>query len=486
MLRLCLATMINLIFQAKVSGTTVEKICDAIFSVYGLNFQDCGSTKDHLKNGHDDATRDLKNAANPINTPLKVTKANFIKYICPLIRPEYQEALIKSIQEILRADETIDDEAIVGYGKGYEKRSLINKNTFYFSETMLSVLTYAIVNKRSTDCQDAVKLISKNKNFLNEVKNNGRKIYLEEKALLLGLPIKATLHDPDFDKAFIKRHEEVLDTTNPTRVSVFTVGMGNKQFKFKNATEFIMDNLSSYVMSREVLNHPEKQKNPARLGIDALRKLTKEANLRKDEALGDIFLYIFLEQVLGAPKIMSKLELNSVPGESHTDGMHLMQLKKEGLPFKQIIFGAAKIVNSLNDAINSVFDKVVRIENQSDDELQILDYSIGSRLFSQEDSEAIREFLIPQKQTGLEPERAYACFIGYTLQLDPSGMSNAQYIEKVVEQTKSDMNMAVKFIKERIIKLDLSDYDFYFYFVPFNNANDERISIINEITASDN
>ena len=183
---------------------------------------------------------------------------------------------------------------------------------------------------------------------------------------------------------------------------------------------------------------------------------------------------------------MSKLELNSVPGESHTDGMHLMQLKKEGLPFKQIIFGAAKIVNSLNDAINSVFDKVVRIENQSDDELQILDYSIGSRLFSQEDSEAIREFLIPQKQTGLEPERAYGCFIGYTLQLDPSGMSNAQYIEKVVEQTKSDMNMAVKFIKERIIKLDLSDYDFYFYFVPFNNANDERISIINEITASDN
>ena len=43
--------------------------------------------------------------------------------------------------------------------------------------------------------------------------------------------------------------------------------------------------------------------------------------------LGEILLYAFFEEKLGAPKIFSKIELDSLTSESFYDGIHLLKTK---------------------------------------------------------------------------------------------------------------------------------------------------------------
>ena len=77
-------------------------------------------------------------------------------------------------------------------------------------------------------------------------------------------------------------------------------------------------------------------------------------------------LYLFLEQELNAPKILSKFEVNAVSGsiESKCDGVYLLSSEDAGLPFHQLVFGASDIVDNLTDAVNHAFDKVDDIHHQ--------------------------------------------------------------------------------------------------------------------------
>lgn len=61
-----------------------------------------------------------------------------------------------------------------------------------------------------------------------------------------------------------------------------------------------------------------------------------------ENVLGEILLFIFMEQELDAPKIMSKIELDEYNRGivSNSDGIHLLSPDRSGQPFHQLVFGA--------------------------------------------------------------------------------------------------------------------------------------------------
>lgn len=71
--------------------------------------------------------------------------------------------------------------------------------------------------------------------------------------------------------------------------------------------------------------------------------------------LGEILLYAFFEEKLGAPKIFSKIELDSLTSESFYDGIHL--LKMDDTSF-QMIFGPSYVEDQMDDAIDNAFLKI--------------------------------------------------------------------------------------------------------------------------------
>lgn len=54
-----------------------------------------------------------------------------------------------------------------------------------------------------------------------------------------------------------------------------------------------------------------------------------------ETVLGEMLLYVFMEQELNAPKIMSKIEINDLGRniESKSDGVHLLAINDNGQLF---------------------------------------------------------------------------------------------------------------------------------------------------------
>ena len=88
-----------------------------------------------------------------------------------------------------------------------------------------------------------------------------------------------------------------------------------------------------------LLNNVSKMKTDTPLGsriaevhaLDIMKRNGNPGQKGTGNDLGEILLYVFLEQVLGAPKIMSKVELQTGAKQygSKCDGIHLLSLEQE-------------------------------------------------------------------------------------------------------------------------------------------------------------
>lgn len=80
--------------------------------------------------------------------------------------------------------------------------------------------------------------------------------------------------------------------------------------------------------------------------------------------LGEMLLYVFMEQELNAPKIMSKIEIDDLGGMicSKSDGVHLLAVENNGQLFHQLVFGASDIYGDLTASIDRAFVKIIDIE----------------------------------------------------------------------------------------------------------------------------
>lgn len=179
MKRICFGTMFTILYQARVSGqnpkVTNDSLCDALFSVFGVNFSLCGSSSGHLKSGHDNVPLNLQSAAGGMS--FEQADTNFQKYISPMIKDEMKEAVVRAIKDVL-VEDPADENTIIGYIDGYQKKRIIQKSTFSFSAIVVSVLYYAIVNVDNRSCQLEIKEIDKD--FVKNKIKDASPVYFED------------------------------------------------------------------------------------------------------------------------------------------------------------------------------------------------------------------------------------------------------------------------------------------------------------------
>jgi hypothetical protein len=134
----------------------------------------------------------------------------------------------------------------------------------------------------------------------------------------MGDMISRTLPEAGMDKIFTEvKHNEKLGLRNPEQLRLFHLNVSNNQFVLTGLENFIENIVGEYVFSRaqmERLTDPNAGINPHSIGIKALRVMKKNGAADQKgtgNELGEIMLYAFLEGVLKAPKIFSKVELNA-------------------------------------------------------------------------------------------------------------------------------------------------------------------------------
>lgn len=188
-------------------------------------------------------------------------------------------------------------------------------------------------------------------------------------------PFDKTISGGKFDEVFTEvPHAETLGLKNPEQLRLYHLNVNNNAFSTDRLEVFLRRNIGQYVFSRAQIENYHVEGDVYSVGMDAIDIMKRNGSPGQKGTgndLGEILLYVFLEQVLGAPKIMSKVELQTgvTQYDSKCDGIHLLSLEQTfGIPYYHIVFGTSSILGDMKKAVNSAFDAIVEIEKQSTQE----------------------------------------------------------------------------------------------------------------------
>lgn len=203
--------------------------------------------------------------------------------------------------------------------------------------------------------------------------------------------------------------------------------------------------------------------------------------------LGEVMVYAFLEDVLGAPKIFTKAEIvGGTPG-SRTDGVHLLKLNDGGNDKYQLVLAASDITGNIKNAVDSVIQRLDDIAGVTGNERRMVDRAILSSSFDADTTSYLKSILIPSRAASGRPDISFGIFIGYSLGIDPSQYDNDTYRSKAMEKMKQDVEDIAPYISTQLSNAsivsnsNITNHSFYFYFMPFDDADNDKDKIMQDL-----
>jgi hypothetical protein len=296
-----------------------------------------------------------------------------------------------------------------------------------------------------------------------------------------------TLKEAGFDGIFTEvGHAESLGLRNPHQLRMFHLDVADNRFSFDALHNFLLKNIGRYVFSRAKMEQFFLEDELEIVGAKAIGLLRRSCNMNASwvgEQLGDVILYVFLEQILGAPKLFNKIELAQF-GNHNTQnggGVHLLPLENGGIPSYQMVFGKSNIIGDLQDAIDNAFDSLIAVRDNASSELRVVESTVFAQAYDPETTEFLKSIIIPSKKKNAVVDRAFGVFLGYSLGLDPKNYSSPEFRHELTQKMEKDIKAHAAYIAQKIIAADLSTHSFYFYILPFNDADGEKLSIMNSL-----
>lgn len=287
---------------------------------------------------------------------------------------------------------------------------------------------------------------------------------------------------------FNKVNEEEFDVVNKNWLRLFMLNTENKLFNYDELYEYILPNITKYVFDRKRnLEASQDPKKASTLILDALshlRPVTSEKDKGAGGELGEILLYLFLEQDLKAPKLFSKVELKTNHKDyiKGCDGIHFkFRTKPNGEKILQLVIGEAKIQDELKDGIEASFKSIDIYLKDNIQERNLLDTHLMNQIVDEQEAKIIKDYIlaVPRKKK----ETVFGIFIGYSIDYSGEKDTNDQYDEKVIQENIKQVLEYKSLIVDTIKEYNISNYEFNFYFLPFNNAQRDRKIIIESLTS---
>ena len=277
---------------------------------------------------------------------------------------------------------------------------------------------------------------------------------------------------------------EKLSLKNNNCLRLFHLDISNNEFSYAGLHGLLKKNIGRYVFSRAKIEKFIEEECIEAIGLDAVELLRSASNSNDNGAggeLGEILLYLFLEIKLGAPKLLSKMELKTSSNQYvfGSDGIHLLRLEDKVF---QLVLGESKIKGCLEDAVDNALESVKKVSREPDNELRLVDNRILSEVFDEKAADFIKSLIVPSKRdSSMSVDKAFGIFLGYTLDIDSAQYTNQEYREVVKQKLKEDVDSVAKYIMDKINKSGLIGYSFYFFVVPFNDAAKDRANIIKKL-----
>lgn len=300
--------------------------------------------------------------------------------------------------------------------------------------------------------------------------------------------LTTTINDRKFNNTFIEvATDETIGVRGNEELRLFRLrDIIDNTFDKDALRSFIAINIGHYVFSRSKIKSYYDEGEELVVGMDAL-DLMHQRGQADDKGtgneIGEIMLYIFLESVLKAPKVYSKVELNSTVRnkKSVADSIHLRLFDTDGGSTSyEMVFGTSSIVGDLGDAIGEAFERIAAIKQQTREEIRIVDESIFD--LPADDPVALKMNELLAVEPGKETVRdsAYGLFLGYTIGLDKN-RTGAEYRELVNAKMDDELRAYLPQIREKINALGLQNNSFYIYVFPFDDAEADKKDIMKKV-----
>lgn len=151
------------------------------------------------------------------------------------------------------------------------------------------------------------------------------------------------------------------------------------------------------------------------------------------------------------------------------------------LPFNQLVLGASDTYDDLENAVNNAFIQIERIAAGASEEYHLLEESILNNEFDADMNKTLESMIVPKKNTASSSmEKAYGVFLGYTINIDGTGLSNEEYLKNANDKMISDIKGIIPYIESKIKALGLSNHSFYIYILPLNDVLNDKEDIIKD------
>ncbi|WP_311587698.1 HamA C-terminal domain-containing protein, partial [Varibaculum cambriense] len=250
----------------------------------------------------------------------------------------------------------------------------------------------------------------------------------------------------------------------------------NNRFDHTALVKFLKRNVGRYVFSRAEYEGYKQRDDLEEVALDAVSRMRSQQD---GMGLGEILLYVLLEQILEAPKVLSKIELNQARGQIHSrcDAIHLLTPDGQRTT-SSIVFGTSSVVGNIGDAITAAFERVVDIEKNRTREVQLAENTVFTKTLDETTAGYVKDLLIPKPGGAPVFDTAYSMFLGYDIGLDPKNYGNQQYRSALDQKMQGDIAAHAQMIANEINTRNLDNYSFYIYVLPLNEVDVDAVAIM--------
>lgn len=299
---------------------------------------------------------------------------------------------------------------------------------------------------------------------------------------------------------------ERFDIHSKTVMHLHVLRIDGGDFAIRPLFNELVNHSIPYVLSRQ--NMSKLMSDTSRMG-EFFRKVQIQFKAPDPNAGegGELLLYSFLEAHLGAPKILSKMELKTSPEHyvHGTDGVHLLEVAPGDY---QLIFGeskmygddAGKVGSSAKRGVKAAFYSMGKVrEDGFDFDTWLVESELLKESLDDDKVELLASILLPPASGAptITKSNAFGVFIGFELDVTtfPFADHTAEEIKiHLCDLAHAAITAEVDTIKAEIQKRGLGGYQFHIYAVPFLKRNvngtvrgieDIRIDLASELSGKD-
>ena len=292
------------------------------------------------------------------------------------------------------------------------------------------------------------------------------------------LPLSLLASNRDrFNALFYEPVSVALQTKTNLHVHVLRVQNGN--FDLAGLYRELKNNSVAYVLSR--MNYKKALDDPGRM-MEVAAKVRSQFRVPDEKAGegGEVILYSLLEGHLGAPKILSKMELKT--NSSHyvygSDGVHLLH---SGENSYQLIFGESKmyadsggIGTSVKLGLKAAFKSAGKVHEEGFDfDTWLVQSELLKEELDHDKLNALAAILLPATaggDGGMRKHNAFGIFAGYEIDVSDLKVEDMELdeIETELRERAADAIAAqYDLIKQEVMDRGLGVYPIHIYAIPF-------------------